>query len=92
MCVLYILTIDSVGPSTSLDVLYPNGELKSVTKSGYDYFDDLLRRFGPKPKATGVKLREEYLGPFEDESESEVRAGDIKQRTTALAKPKSKRE
>jgi hypothetical protein len=88
--------IDSVGPSTSIDVLYPNGDLKSVTKLGYDYYDDLLKRFGPKPKATGVKLKDEHLGPFEDESDSDVKAGDIKQRSlsrpSASPKLKSKRQ
>jgi hypothetical protein len=73
--------IDSVGPSTSLDVVFPNGELKSVTTTGYDYCDELLKKFGPKPKATGIVLKSEYLGPFEDESDSDVRAGDIKQRS-----------
>lgn len=89
--------IDSVGPSTSLDVLYPNGDLRSVTQAGYTYFDELLKKFGPKPKATGVKLNEEHLGPFEDESESDVKPGDIKQRARAPSpssesqKSKSKR-
>lgn len=72
--------IDSVGPSTSLDVLYPSGELKSATNAGYDYCDELLKKFGPKPRVTGIEWKDEYLGPFEDESESDVKAGDIKQR------------
>jgi len=58
--------MDSVGPATSVDVLYPDGELKSLMDAGYDYCGDLLKQFGPKPRVTGVAWKDEYLGPFED--------------------------
>lgn len=75
--------IDSVGPSTSIDVLYPNDEIRSLTDSGYDYCQELLKQFGPKPRVTGVRLKEEYLGPFEEESDSDVRAGDVRRRASS---------
>jgi hypothetical protein len=58
--------LDSVGPATSIDVLYPDGELKSLTNTGYKYYDELLKQFGPKPKVTGVEWKDDYLGEFED--------------------------
>lgn len=60
--------LDSVGPLTSVDVLYPDGELKSLESSGYKYYGKLLEEFGPKPKVTHIEWKDEYLGPFEDKA------------------------
>jgi len=70
--------IDSVGASTSIDILYPDGTLKSLKKEGYDYYEELLKEFGPKPRVTNVDWKDEYLGPFEDE-EKKKKPGDLKQ-------------
>ena len=58
--------LDSVGGLTSIDILYPDGTLKSLESKGYTYYGKLMKRFGPKPKISGIKWKDEYLGPFED--------------------------
>jgi hypothetical protein len=74
--------IDSVGPSTSVDVLYPGGEVKSLETIGYKYYDELLKEFGPKPRVTGIEWNDKYLGPFDEDEEDE--------KDTKQPSPKSK--
>ena len=62
--------IGSVGESTSVDVLYPDGTLKSFTDEAYNYYDGLLKDFGPKSRITNVEFKKGFLRPF-DEDESE---------------------
>lgn len=56
--------VNSVGEDTSLDVFYPDGSLKSVTKLGYDCLDRRLREYGPKRKISITRWKESYLQPF----------------------------
>lgn len=75
--------IDSVGPSTSIDVLYPDGTLRSLETEGYKYYDDLLKQFGPKPRVTGIEWNDSYLGPFDADEKKTQRPGDIKERASS---------
>jgi hypothetical protein len=82
--------IDSVGTSTSIDVLYPNGTLKSLEAEGYDYYAELLKEFGPKPRVTNVDWKDGYLGPFDNEDKKK-KPSDLKQPASLpSASPKSK--
>jgi hypothetical protein len=55
-------TVPSVGDDTSVDVFYPNGTLRSITKSGYSYLDKMLKVYGPKHRVTRMEgFRDRFL-------------------------------
>ena len=52
---------DSVGKDTSIDVLYPSGELEQFSYKGHDRLDTMLRHFGPKSKIKLPRLESKYF-------------------------------
>ncbi len=56
--------VPSVGEDTSLDVFFPDGTLQSLTKSGYQYLDNRLREYGPRPRVRSVRHKQSFFRPF----------------------------
>lgn len=60
--------VSSVGDSTSIDVFYPDGTLKSLDekKGAYKYLDRKLKVYGPKPNVTRLdRFRDAFLKKFD---------------------------
>jgi len=54
--------VPSVGKDTSIDVLYPNGELEQVSsRKGYDLLDKMFRKYGPKACIKKPPLKRAYF-------------------------------
>ncbi|HTU51907.1 MAG TPA: hypothetical protein VMF56_15050 [Acidobacteriaceae bacterium] len=53
--------IETVGQDTSLDVLFPTGELEQLSEKGHDRMGVLLRKFGPKAKIKKPPLEQKYF-------------------------------
>lgn len=58
-------TMGSVGDATSLDVFYPNRKPKSLSDRGHEYLNELLLKYGPKPRIKKVDWEPRYLCKFE---------------------------
>lgn len=67
-------TVPGVGEYTSIDVLDKNGDILSITDKGYERCKELFAKLGPrlnlseKKKSEFFKVKDGFLGPFEDES------------------------
>jgi 20S proteasome alpha/beta subunit len=57
--------IDSVGGSTSLDVLFPDGYLEQLSDKGHDRMHTMFKRFGPKSSILKPRLEEKYFDSLE---------------------------
>ena len=54
--------VPSVGEDTSIDILYPDGELEQLSLTdGHDRMDSMCRRFGPKPNIVKPRLERKYF-------------------------------
>ena len=65
--------VPGVGESLSLEVLYPNSPMLSLSSSGYDRCVELFRRFGPrniyaKSAKKWFEFKPEYLEPLVESS------------------------
>jgi 20S proteasome alpha/beta subunit len=52
---------DSVGKDTSIDILYPDGELEQFSKRGFARLDTMLNRFSGKMRIAKPKLEKRYF-------------------------------
>jgi hypothetical protein len=63
-------TVPGVGPSVSIDVMYPDGKILQLSDSGFDRCNELLTRFGMKTtenkkKKTWFEFKADYLEPLD---------------------------
>jgi hypothetical protein len=52
--------LSSVGEDTSVDLLYPNGDLEQLSQVGHDKMAAMFRKFGPKRNIYKPKLQKSY--------------------------------
>ncbi len=53
--------VPSVGKDTSIDILYPTGELEQVSDRGYDMLESMFRKYGPKRNIKQPKMAGKYF-------------------------------
>jgi ATP-dependent protease HslVU (ClpYQ) peptidase subunit len=63
-------TVPGVGPSVSIDVMYPGGTILQLSDTGFDRCNELLTRFGmrttdTKKKKTWFEFKADYLEPLD---------------------------
>jgi hypothetical protein len=52
--------LNSVGEDTSIDLLFPNGELEQLSQRGHDKMTTMFKKFGPKKNIIKPKMEEKY--------------------------------
>jgi hypothetical protein len=57
--------VPSVGETTSIDILYPDGKLEQLSDAGHSKVNSMFKRFGPKPNVEKPRLEKKYFDSLE---------------------------